>query len=196
MSTEEPAEEAAVEAEPADAALVADIEPAAEAYAETTPEVEEQAEAAAEEAAVEADAEPAEASPVAETTDEIPNADAESEPAADVEAAPVAEAEAATEPTAVPGSVEPVTALAVLPGEAVLRFRERMVVVQEQFTNSRVEALTQAEVVVTDAVAALYQTLLDQTALIGNWRTAQPDATQAEDVLRRYRDHLDRVLNL
>ena len=71
-----------------------------------------------------------------------------------------------------------------------------MIAVQERLPAAPVEALTQAEVVVTDAVAALYQALLDQTAQIGTWRSGQPDGEQAADVLRRYRDHLDRVLNL
>jgi hypothetical protein len=72
-----------------------------------------------------------------------------------------------------------------------------MAAVLESFPQAPAVALAQAELVVTDAVAALSRSLLDDAAKLGGWRqVSQADPEGMEPALRRYREYLDRVLDL
>ena len=79
----------------------------------------------------------------------------------------------------------------------MLSFRERMVAVQEQFAQAPTEAVAEAELVVTDAVAALHGILVKNAVDLGSWRQSeQPDAEELGSALRRYQEYLDKVLSL
>jgi hypothetical protein len=54
-----------------------------------------------------------------------------------------------------------------------MEFRERLAAVESQFSVAATEALGQAELIVTDAVAALTQALLNGVASLGAWRDSE-----------------------
>jgi len=210
-----------VEAQPVDNVETIEVEPMAEAVeveAEPVTEPESVTETEAEPVA-EVDAEPVadieavEPEPVAEIEEvEVePIAEAiEVEPAAEIAEVAIEPAAEATEADSEPmagaeteeslgeaAAIPSAESLTVLPGESVLEFRARMIAVHEQFDQAPVDAVAQAELIVTDAVAALHEALLDNAVHIGSWRqTERPDAEQLGDALRRYRDYLDKVLAL
>jgi hypothetical protein len=78
-----------------------------------------------------------------------------------------------------------------------LSFRERMAAVHEQFAHAPADAVAQAELVVTDAVAALHGVLVKNAVDLGSWRRSeQPDTEELGSALRRYQEYLDKVLSL
>jgi len=185
-----------VEAQPVDNVETIEVEPMAEVDAEPVADieaVEPEPVAEIEEVEVEPIAEAIEVEPAAEIAEVAiePAAEAtkaDSEPMAGAETE-----ESLGEAAAIPSA----ESLTVLPGESVLEFRARMIAVHEQFDQAPVDAVAQAELIVTDAVAALHEALLDNAVHIGSWRqTERPDAEQLGDALRRYRDYLDKVLAL
>jgi hypothetical protein len=72
-----------------------------------------------------------------------------------------------------------------------------MLAAQAQFTQAAIEAVAQAEVVVTDAITAVNQALAAETAAASTWRESdQPEAGALDQALARYRSLLDRMLSL
>ena len=149
--------------------------------------------------------EPAEAAedtvPVAEAADEPESAPAEpgwysDSDTIETEVVPPASAPDA-ETVEVSAMDAPAESLTVLAGASVLEFRQRMHAAQEQFTQAAVEAVSQAAIVVTDAVAAVHQALSDEAAAAGSWQQSeQPDPDQLDRALGRYNTLLDRLLSL
>ena len=87
--------------------------------------------------------------------------------------------------------------MTVLSGEHALEFRERMLAIQDRFAESPADAVAQAELVVTDAIHALNQVLLDEAINLGTWRPGESaDREELETALGRYREWLDKVLSL
>ena len=87
--------------------------------------------------------------------------------------------------------------MTILPGDAVLTYRERIVAAHLQFADAAIEGLAQAEAVVAEAVAAIHQALLNDIAVLGAWRKVeQPDAAQLGVALREYQAYLDRLMSL
>jgi hypothetical protein len=85
----------------------------------------------------------------------------------------------------------------ILADASVADLRERMLAAQAQFNQAAKEAVTQAEVVVTDAIAAVNQALAAESAAAGVWRESdQPEAGALDQALARYRSLLDRMLSL
>ena len=92
---------------------------------------------------------------------------------------------------------EPAPAAPVLGGENIVEFRERIAAVQAQFSVAATEALGQAELVVTDAIAALNQALLNGVVGLGSWReNDQASVAELHAALDRYSEYLNRVLAL
>ncbi len=78
-----------------------------------------------------------------------------------------------------------------------LEFRERIAAVQAQFAVAATEALGQAEVIVTDAIAAVNQALLTASAGLGSWRESdEADPAELNAALNSYREYLNRVLSI
>ena len=85
----------------------------------------------------------------------------------------------------------------ILADASVADLRERMLAAQAQFTQAAIEAVSQAEVVVSDAIAAVNQALAAETAAAGAWRESdQPETGALDQALARYRSLLDRMLSL
>jgi hypothetical protein len=70
-----------------------------------------------------------------------------------------------------------------------------MTAVQQQFAQAPAEAVAQAELVVTDAVAALHGILLKNAADLGGWRHSE-DPEELRNALQRYHQYLDKVLSV
>jgi len=161
----------------------------------------------------EAETEPSEAGPDPKDTFGEPE-DSEPAPAAEsdlveVEVVDVAIAESAdgetaiVEMTVVEVATVPIaesdvdTAAHILADARVADLRERMLAAQAQFTQAAIEAVAQAEVVVTDAITEVNQALAAETAAAGAWRESeQPEAGALDQALARYRGLLDRMLSL
>ena len=119
-------------------------------------------------------------------------------------AEPDAQAAAATEPES---EIEPPVAsaddaeaeaepvVAVVAAASVLNFRERMATVQQQFADAPAAAVAQAELVVTDAVAALHGILLKNAVDLGGWRQSE-DPEELRGAMQRYQEYLDKVLSV
>jgi hypothetical protein len=85
----------------------------------------------------------------------------------------------------------------ILADLSIAELRERMLAAQAQFTQAAVDAVAQAEVVVTDAIAAVNQALTAETVAAGTWRESeQPEADALNQALARYRSLLERMLSL
>ncbi|HEX6872515.1 MAG TPA: hypothetical protein VF163_15565 [Micromonosporaceae bacterium] len=143
------------------------------------------------EAEATADAEPtaeAETEPAAEAT-----AEAETEPAAEAE--PTAEAEASEPEPA--GALAATGAMAFLSGDQTADLRERMTAAQNLYQTAPAEAIAQAEMVLTYAVATVNRALLNDIMSIGGSGPAdQSEPSDGSDTLGRYRERLERILAL
>ncbi len=72
-----------------------------------------------------------------------------------------------------------------------------MAAIQDRFADAPADAVAQAELVVTDAIHALNQVLLDEATSLGIWRQVESaDREELETALSRYREWLDKVLSL
>jgi len=127
-------------------------------------------------------------------------ADSQPEPAADAESG--TEAEPAIEVVTVAdlnsdADAEPEPVVAVVAAPSVLDFRERMAALQQQFANAPTEAVAQAELVVSDAIAALHGILVKHAVDLSGWRQSEhPDAEELHSTMRRYQEYLDKLLSM
>jgi hypothetical protein len=95
-----------------------------------------------------------------------------------------------------PGDV-PQTTIAVWSPDAVARFRQHLKEVQARFVDEPVEAVAEAQSLVTEAVRGLAEALLaEQLDLDPRQHSENPDTESLRVALRRYRDFLERILAL
>jgi len=96
-----------------------------------------------------------------------------------------------------PGDVAQ-TSIAIWKPDALAAIREQVVEVQARFVDEPTEAVAQIRALVSEAVHTLADALLSEqlSSIDPHQHTDTPDTESLRVALRRYREFLDRLLNL
>ena len=90
------------------------------------------------------------------------------------------------------------TSIAIWKPDALAAIREQVVEVQARFVDEPTEAVAQIRALVSEAVHTLADALLSEqlSSIDPHQHTDTPDTESLRVALRRYREFLDRLLNL